>query len=208
MKTMIKLLAVLAIAMATFSQHTTASAGSVFHFKGKGADAFFSTIDSSGCIFTDVFVFASEEIFQNPPGPRSASSGTFLFISQYDTCTNTLLLSADGFTSLGDPDFQATRKLNSATLIATVNVHDGVSDSFFDVFVDLAWTGTGPLNRQNGRFHFHSPGCTQNSHFNSTFRPAEASGSVSDGATNFTPDTSLGAGIFSAKNGDVVVGCN
>jgi len=206
MKTIIKLLAVLALALATFSQHTTASAGSIFHFKGKSADAFFSSSD--GCVFTDVFVFASEEIFQNPPGPSSASSGANLFISQFDACTGEQLLAADGFASLADPDFQVARKLTSATLNATVNVFDFVSGTSFDVFVDVTWTGTGPLGRQNGNFHFHSPGCNFNSHFNSTFRSAEASGSVSDGATNFTPDPSLGASIFSARSGDVVVGCN
>ena len=208
MKTMIKLLAVLALALGTFSQHTTASAGSIFHFKGRGAEAFFSTVDPSGCIFTNVFVFASEETFQNPPGPRSASSGTFLFISQFDACVGMQLLAADGFASLADPDFQVARKLNSATLSATVNVFDFVTSTSFDVDVNLAWTGAGPLLREHGNFHFQAPGCKFNSHFNRTFRGAEASGSVSDGATNFTPDPSLGASIFSAKNGDVVVGCN
>ena len=205
MKTIFKILAVLALALATFSQHTTASAGSNFHFKGKSADAFFSSTD--GCIITEGFVFASEDVFQNPPGPGSASSGVSLYIARYNSCTDTLLLAADGFASLADPDFQVTRKLTSATLTATVNVYDFVNDSFFDVFVDLAWTGTGPLGRQNGNFHFHSPGCNFNSHSNSTFRSAEASGTVSDGATNFTPVPSLGASISSAKSGDVVIGC-
>ena len=207
MKTMIKLLAVLALAAATFGQYTTASAGDIFHFKGRAADAFFSS-SPDGCFFTDVFVFASEEIFQNPPGPAGTFSGTFLFISQYNVCEGTQLLAAEGFAQLGDPDFQITRKLTSATLSATVNVFDSVSGASFDVGVNLAWTGAGPLSRQNGNSHFHSPGCSSNSHFNSTFRPAGASGSVSDGATNFTPDTSLGASIFSARSGDVVVGCN
>ena len=160
MRTTIKLLVVLALALATFSQTTTASAGSVFHFKGQGADAFFSTTDPSGCIFTDVFVFASEEVFQNPPGPRSASSATSLFISQYDACTGTQLLAADGFASLADPDFQVLGKLNSATLTATVSMFDFVSGTSFDVDVNLAWTGAGPLSRQNGNSHFHSPGCS------------------------------------------------
>ena len=207
MKTIFKLLAVLALAVATFSQHTTALAGDVFHFKGRAADAFFSS-SPDGCFFTDVFVFASEEIFQSPPGPAGSFSGTFLFISQYDVCAGTQLRAAEGFAQLGDPDFQITRKLTSATLSATVNVFDFVSGTSFDVDVNLAWTGAGPLSRQNGNSHFHSPGCSVNSHFNSTFRPAGASGSVSDGATNFTPDPSLGAGMFSAKNGDVVIGCN
>ena len=208
MKTMFKLIVVLALAVATFSQHTTVSAGSNFHFRNRVADALFSNFD--GCVATDTFVFASEDIFQSTPGPAGASSGMFLSIFQVDYCTDppTLLKDAFGFASLGDPDLQVTRKLTSATLGATVNVYDFVSDSNFDVFVDLAWIGNGPLIRENGHFQFQSPHCSFKTHFNRTFRSAVASGSVSDGATNFAPDPSSSAGLFSAKSGELVVGCN
>jgi hypothetical protein len=207
MKTMIKLLAVLAIALATFSQHTTASAGGNFKFRGDGADAFFSSTDPSGCIFTDVFIFASDGIFQNPPGPSGASSGTDLFMFQYDACANMVLLDAFGFASLAGPDFQVFGKLDSATLNATVNMYDYVSDSFFDVFVDLAWMGNGPLVRQSSNSHFNSPGCKIHSRFRGTFRPAEVLGSISDGTTNFTPEPGGGT-ISSVKQGDLFIGCN
>jgi len=207
MKTIIRLLTVLALALATFSLPTTAWAASVFNFKGQSADAFFSSTDPSGCIFTDVFLFASEQTFQNPPGPGIPSSGTGLFISQFDSCTGTQLLAADGFASLAGPDFQVNRTLNSATLNATVNVFDFVSGASFDVDVNLTWTGAGPLARQNGHFHFQSPGCISNGSFSGTFRSATASGSVSDGATNFTPAPSVFASIGSARSGSVTVGC-
>ncbi|HLA05801.1 MAG TPA: hypothetical protein VJ022_00030 [Anaerolineales bacterium] len=210
MKTTIKMLTILALALAVFGQHTTAGAGGGGEgkFKGQSADAFFSSIDPSGCIYTGVGVFAGEQVYQNPPGPGSASSWTSLYISQYDYCTDTQLLAADGFASLAPPDFQVSEKLDSAALSATVNVYDYVSDSSFNVLVDLTWRGIGPLSRQKNRSHFHSPGCIINSRFNGTFRPAEASGSVSDGAMNFIPDPSVGAGISSSKSGTVVIGCN
>jgi hypothetical protein len=211
MKTTIKLLAVIALVLVAFGQHSTASAGGgaggIDYFKSKGANALFSSTDPSGCIVTDVFVFAGEEVFQSPPGPRSAAPRASLFISQYDFCTGTQLLAADGFALLADSDLQVSSKLESATLNATVNVFDFVSGTSFDVFVDLTWTGIGPLSRQNSHSHFHSPGCTFNNHSNGTFRSAEASGSVSDGATNFTPEPSLGIDIFSVKGGSVTIGC-
>lgn len=208
MKTATKLLVVLALAMTAFSQHSSASAGGVFKFRGEGASAIFSSVDTSGCVWTDVYLNADEGISQSPPGRGNASSGVGLFISQYDICANIQLLAADGFASLAEPDFRVFGKLSSATLAATVNVYDYMSNTSFDVYVDLTWTGTGDINRQSSHTHFDSPGCKFNSRFIGSFRPAVATGSVSDGFTNFTPDPSLGYDIYSAKNGEVVIGCN
>ena len=44
-----------------------------------------------------------------------------------------------------------------------------------------------------------------NGHFNADFRDANASGTVSDGMTNFTPSQSVFAQIFSAKEVDVTI---
>jgi len=207
MKTIIKLFAVLALAVATFSQHTTASAGDVFRQSGNDAIALFSSLDPSGCITTDVTVAASDIFNHNPPGPPNVFSGTFIFISQYDFCTDTLLLDASGFNlSLGDKDFQAPGNLTSARLTATINVYDFVSDSNFDVFVDLAWTATSPLSRFHENDHFVvSPHCKSFGHVIDTFRFAQASGIVSDGATNFTPEATeaRGGSIGTLKTGGV-----
>ena len=143
--------------------------------------------------------------FQNPPGPGSSFSFASIFISQFD-CT-TQLLAADCFPSapLADSDFQVIGKLDSATLNTTLGCFDGVSFSSFDVDVALEWTGIGNLSRSNSHNHFQSPGFIINEQFNGTFRSAEVSGSVSDGATNFTLDL-LGFGsIISAKSGTVII---
>ena len=209
MKTTIKLTIAFALALATFSQHTAASAGGVFKARGKGASANFSSVDTSGCVFTDVFVNPNEGFFQSPPGPGSASSGVLLAISQYDACAGVQLLAAEGFAPLGDPDFQVFGNLQSATLTATVNVFDFVTGTSFDVFVDLTWTGTANfVNREKGHSHIDFPGCKINTRFDLVFRPAVATGSISDGSTNYTPEPSFGHDIFKAKNMDVVIGCN
>jgi len=208
MKTTIKLLAVLALVLATFSQHSFASAGGVFKAKGKGASAFFSSVDPSGCVYTDVLVVGNEGFFQSPPGPGNRSSGVDVAISQYDWCTDTLLLAAQGFAPLADPDLQVSEDLRSATLTATVNVYDYVSNSYFDVFIALVWTGSGAVNRTSSHTHFDSPGCQGNLRFIGSFRGAVATGSVSDGVTNYTPEPSLGYDIFKAKSGEVLIGCN
>ena len=199
---------ILAIYIATFVLLGPASAGGIFKFRGEGASAIFSSLDGSGCVWTDVYINPNEGIFQSPPGKGSTSSGVYMFISQYDGCTGTQLIAAEGFTSLAAADFQVFGNLSSADLNATVTLFDYVSGTYFDVFVDLTWTGTGEIHRQSSNSHFSSPGCKVHSRFNGSFRPAVATGTVSDGSTNFTPEPSWGYDIYSSKNGEVFIGCN
>ncbi|HSF82817.1 MAG TPA: hypothetical protein VLA49_16400 [Anaerolineales bacterium] len=205
MKATIKLLLVFALVLASFSQHSSALAGSNYKFSGDTAEAWFSSLD--GCVYTDVFVWTSDGFNQSPPGPGSASSWADLWISQWDWCTETQLLAAGGGTSLAGPDFQVSGKLDSATLNATVNVYDWVSDSVFDVSVNLTWTGVGGLSSGSSNSHYNSPGCKIHSRSRGTWRSAEVSGSVWDGATNFTPDP-FGGNIYSVKEGGLSIGCN
>lgn len=209
MKALIKFLAVIALVLAVFGEHTAARADGtrVFKFKGKSAVAIFSS-DLSECSYSDVYVLGTEELFQNPPHAKTASSGVFVFISQYDACTNTELLVAEGTASLEEAGFQINRKLDSATLQATIPVYDHVSGTSFDVFVDLTWTGVGPLGHQNSTSHFHSADCSINNRSNNSFRSSEASGIVSSVSTNFTPAPAFSASLSYAQTGDVVVGCD
>src|SRR5262245_49652019 len=63
MKTTVTILVVAVLLLATFGQGTSASAGGGgggdFRFKGLGASAFFSSSDPSGCVSTDISVFAN-----------------------------------------------------------------------------------------------------------------------------------------------------
>jgi len=203
MKKKIFVTVVLALTLAALMLPNTAWAGDNFRFRGKSATAFFFSTD--GCVETAVFVFASDDRFQSPPGPGDVVSGASIFISRFDFCTGELLMDASGFASLAAPDFQVIGNLNSATLDTTIEVCDFVSGSCFPVSIDLTWTGTGGLSRENSHFHFQSPGFNINSHFNGRFRNAEASGNVSDGATNFTPASTLSAQIQDLKSGTIVV---
>ena len=206
MKTTIKFFAILALALGTFGQHSIASAATIFNFKEQGADAFFVSVN--GCVRTDVYILAGNGRSQNPPGPGSDSTSALIQIFQNDTCNQELLLAAHGFAWLDESAFQISREMDSAALNVTMNVLDSVSGSSFDVDVDLTWTATGPLVRRNDSFHSHAPGCNQNSHQNVTGRSAEASGSVSNDGTNFTPVSSGDATTFEIKGGGVTAGCN
>ena len=208
MKATIKLLAVFALALATFGHYSDAWAADIFKSKGLGVEAYFSSVDPSGCVVTDVGVFSRDETLQNPPGSGNPSSWVFLYIAQNDYCNGVQLVYAEGFTSIANADLQVSRRLDWATLATTVNVYDYASGTSYDVYVDLTWQGSGPQTRQSSHFHSHSPNCNINSRFNGTFRSAAASGSVSDGTMNFTPEPAYDARLFSVKTGDVFVGCN
>lgn len=204
MKTTIKLLAVFALAFTTFTQPSTAAAASVFHSQGRTAFAFFSSSD--GCIRTDVFVFVTESAFQIPSGESDSGLGALVSIVQFD-CTGGLPLNAFVFASLEDQDFEISNHLKSATLKTTVTLFDFVSNTSFDVSVDMTWTGVGPRTNQRAIFHSETDGCRINGWLKGASRLAEASGTVSYGATNFTPETSTQAQLTAAKDGSVFINC-
>jgi hypothetical protein len=208
MKSIIQILTVFVLVVATFSQPIHASAADVFKFRDDSASAFFSDIGPSGCINTGGSVFAFEDISHSPPGPGSSTAAVLIDLFQFDFCTDTPLLSASGSAELTDSDFQVAGNLDSATLHATVPMFDNVSGTAFDLTVDLTWTSTSSLGHQSSHIKVNFQGCHVNLKNNSAFRFAEASGTVSDGTTNFTPSPSTQATIFFAKGGEISHGCN
>ena len=195
MRTTIKRLAVFALVLATFSQHASASAGDKVEIKTSSAEAFFSSVDPSGCITTFVWVFAGE--------PSSEPGQAGLIIRQCDACTFTQVLDAYGSAELADLEFQVAPNLASATLETTVNIYDYVSGLSFDVYVDLTWTGIGTPNRYTSNSQWHDRNCHEISHHHGVSRTAEASGTISDGQTDFAPAPSVEARLYLDKYVDI-----
>jgi hypothetical protein len=194
------LLSLVAFAFTTSAPRAHAASGTTFvsRFHGLSAQANFDNLSPNGCIDTFVFVDGFQNTFN-----KQTSSGADVFIGQFDNCTNTQLLGASGSTF--NPTFQVSNKLASASLSATISVFDFVSGNTFDVSVSVAWTSTSAIGHENQTFHFHTKAFTENAHFNADFRDANASGTVSDGTTNFTPSPSVFAQTMSAKEVDVAI---
>lgn len=203
-----RLLAVFALTVATFSQSSAASAADVYKFKGYSASAFFSTTDPTGCIVTGGSVFVFENISHSPPGPGSSSADVLVDFFKSDICTNTILMSASNTAPAEIQTLQVAGNLDSATVIATAPMFDYVSNTAFTLAVDLTWTGASSRGQQNSQYKLNFQGCHINLKNNSGFRFAEASGTVSDGTTNFTPSPSTQGTIFLAKGGEISHGCN
>ena len=186
------LLSLVTFAFTTSAPRAHAASGTttVFRFHGLSVMATFDNL--SGCIDTFVVV----DGFQNTVN-KQPSSGADVFIGQSDICTGILLLEASGFTP--NPTFQIDKTLLTASLSATISVFDTVSNSMFNVSVSMAWTSTSAITHENQTLHRHSKAFTENAHANADFRDANASGTVSDGTTNFTPSPSVFAQTMSAK---------
>jgi hypothetical protein len=207
MKTTMKLLAVVALLLGMFGQASSAAAAEVFRFKGRSASAFFNSIDPSGCFVTSATVGGVEETLRRPPREGSSTGLVFASVSLFNLCTDTRVVNAFGTAPLSKSDLKIAGNLKTVYLTATVNVFDEISGTSFDVFIDLTWTATGDLMREKFHDTVNAEGCHFNVQSYGASRRAQASGTVSDGTINFTPEPSISAIIFSWKGGEVSHGC-
>jgi hypothetical protein len=177
-----------------------------FRFQGLSADAFFDSFDVTGCVETDAGVSAVDGRIKMMGGGPEVTSSAFVFISQYDNCSQTVLLNAFGSATLPAGAFQIDKKLTSATLHTSVDVFDSVSGTTFPTDISLSWTGTGPISAEHNHFIFRTPGFRENETFSGKFNPATASGSVTAGGTNFSPSPAVSsADLDDVKEGNLDV---
>jgi hypothetical protein len=202
---MLALALMLGMLGAALPAHAAGAMTSHFSFRGQFAEAFFSSLDASGCVATSVDVFAVDGRIKMEGSPKAMTSSASMLISQFDTCTETLLLAADGFTELAADAFQIDQKITAARLNTTIEVFDFVSGTSFPVDVSVSWTGAGNTSSERHHDQIKAPGFTVNSRFSGTFRDATAAGTVSDGTTNFTLEPAVFADMRSVTSGDVVI---
>lgn len=207
MRTRLLAVATLTLVLLGLALPAGAAAAQTLHvkFQGHTAQAEFST--TQGCVQTVVYVLATDGRFKTDPGGPQAASGGEVYLSQSDVCTQTQLVDAFGFAVLAPDEFQIDEHLTAAALTATVEVSDFVSGTSFPVHVDVRWTGFGDTFSRDERFRRdEAPGVWVNFHLDGTFRQATASGTVSDGTNNLTPEPALlteGTRLGSIKVGEV-----
>jgi hypothetical protein len=145
-----------------------------FHEHEISAIAGFQSSSSDGCFSTSAFVIGAR---------NNTGALAFVFIDQFNSCAGTELRA---FGSSSNPTFRIS-DLNSARLQAIVPLTDQVTGNTFTVSVDMSWTATTSVirTRENETDHIGNSILTiEGTFFN---RDASASGTVSDGTTNFTP---------------------
>jgi hypothetical protein len=82
---------------------------------------------------------------------------------------------------------------------------DGNGDVVFNLSLALTWIAVGELEKTKLNDRYRTPDFASINHFSGSSRSAGASGSVSDGNTNFAPDATDDARISSGKGGVVTI---
>lgn len=207
MKSTFRVLIIITLALASFGQSTTASAAEVIKGKTMTVDANLSSVDDSGCVVTQMFVYAFDSLSKNPPGPGEKSSFVYLSMQQFDICTNFGLLYAEGSAWLDDDALVISGKQDQATLDATISMFEWYSQTSWEADIDLTWIGTGALIREKHHDQYVFPGCQIRNRWTGLSREfVESSGTISNGLTNFNFSEGL-ASINSAKTSEIHVGC-
>jgi len=207
MKTIMKFLAAFALLLAMVSQPGAVSAADVFRFTHQAVDGTFVHVDPSGCMYTSVDLVAVEQVAKTPPDPAQLSSWIFVHVFQADFCTNTVFHTAITTVPLSASELELSGNLHFATLPTTVSLVDYETGEPFDVALDLTWTATNPRRHLNTPGHYNEGGCHINVRYNTAYRIADVSGTVSVGGTNYSPSQLWGT-LFSTRYGEVFRGCN
>jgi hypothetical protein len=177
-----------------------------FAFKGRTAGAFFTSVDPTGCVETQVGVTARDGEVKAGKGGFEQERSATIFIDKFDTC----LAGSPLLTGFGEPTPTADQLridgLDSASLNAEIELFDFVSSTSFRVIVGLTWTGVGDaIVADKFHDHFMSHNFSYNAHASGTFRPAGVTGSVVDGTTNLTPSPPESPQLSSVKSSTVFI---
>jgi hypothetical protein len=177
-----------------------------FSFHGDVAEAGFSSFDASGCLRTDVIIFALDGRIIGPD-ERDLRSVVVIDIFQTDVCAgDTLVFFFSSSEPLAADEFQVKDRLRTATLDATVEGFEFISGTSLTIDIHVTWTGEGPISRLKERFQTsNGPGNFFMEWRDFVSRHATASGTVTDGTTNFTPEPTDGAQLLSVKEGQLEI---
>ena len=134
------ILTVLALLLTAFALPSVTQAEVEFYrysAKGRAAEADFSSVDKSGCVYTYVNVEAVDGSIKTKGKPEAAYVAS-VYISQNDWCTETYLEAyTNGYVELAEGDFQIDDKLNSATLNTAIELYDNYSGNSLPLDISI-----------------------------------------------------------------------
>jgi hypothetical protein len=182
---------------------------SVANLRGPLINVGFTTLDPSGCIETDTFVSANLPSYQQLPSKPVTTGVASVNIFEYDSCTDTTILDASGLTeNLPAGALQVSKQLDQASLVATIPMLNIDTNETFSVDVNVSLVGTSAIHRDDVNSNdFYGGGCHVLNRWKGSGRTASATGTVTDGVTNYTPDPTDAGEIGYVIDGFEVIDC-
>jgi hypothetical protein len=193
MKRRLSFYTILMLAAMVSASSISAARSTLIIGKGRNASATFSSVSGDGCTRIDVTVFAVAGTEHSPSGPPGAPSFASVNVGTSSLCGAAPGLSASGF--ILNPDFEIDRKLDAATLNGTIAVSGDLAISSVDI--NLTWTGLGDSVTSHSREVSSGPDSTAVFNGHGTIRHGQASGTVSAGTLNYTPELSVSGNLTS-----------
>jgi hypothetical protein len=207
--------AVLAFSILAVNTRTALGSGggggcltTVCTFKGMTAFADFQSLSTDGCFLTDAFASPFQNLTR-PSGVRTAA--LVVAVSKFNVCTNTPVSNATNIDpSTGMPVFNGTiqfsTKLGAAAAAGSAPMFDSSTGApLFTSTINMTWQGFGPTSTFIDNSHIRTPGFLLNSHFMGTSIAAEASGVLTDGASNLATAPTFNAVLENASSGTVTI---
>ncbi len=159
----------------------------VSHFVGKSASGVYGIFcevpDFTGT--TIVVIVAGDNQSKENSGPANTPSEITVSIHSFGSCPGSVPLDVSTVAPLAAQDFRLAANLSTASLKATVDVCDSLSNSCFPLSVDVTWTSFGPAGRITDFSHSHqSQGVITNIHLRGVSQTANTSGSIVGGPIN------------------------
>ncbi|HZO37016.1 MAG TPA: hypothetical protein VFB41_09090 [Solirubrobacteraceae bacterium] len=160
-------------------------------YGGRQATALFESID--GCHQRTGFVFASEGIRREGHEGRTTNPSALISFSDTDSC-NGVSSYTTGRADLPDGALSVRGDLGTASLKGTVLVHPYQIAPPVQISFDLTWRANGAPLRNTWTYQSRWDGGLGIAHELSWYRPAVASGTISDGVLDYgAVQSTLGA---------------
>ena len=204
-------LAIIVGLMLSMSAPALAGAGQVYHFKGTGMNAHWYEHDIATGIYTDIYVYGHESVYQNPPGRPQAKIYAGIQVHQYRYEGHEYIPLSDvsywGYVPA--ECFAIDKNLAAASLVVEgleARKWDYITEVTTVVALDLdvSWEAVGRISRHKGTWH----SAYMNYHYHGKNREAIAQGSVCYDGVSKILGASNWAAIFSAREGQVVFNRN
>ena len=196
------------ITILVLSAATPALAGQLYHSKGTGADAYWLMYDQGTGVYTDIFVYGRDSMYQDPPGrPQAKEYGNIsIFQYRYDEEEFVPLVDISYWGAIPEGGLAIDNKLASASVVASdlaARKWDYLAEeeTAVSLDVDVNWMATGSLSRESYSWHHHFPYMNANYHYSGKSRGATAQGSVHYDGISIILGASDGGRIFYTREG-------